>query len=131
MNSQFSNALSVAEYFSGKLDKPAENYAGYMSAKALDDFSLQLVNYRNQKGLNQTGLARELNISQPMVSQYESGTNNITVKRLCEICEMIGVRVQISFEAADSPITQDQSEFSSKKSDDLESLTGQNKRRKA
>ena len=62
------------------LDKPVENYAGYMSTKALDEFSIQLVKYRKEHHLNQSGLAKELGITQPMVSQYESGTNNITVE---------------------------------------------------
>lgn len=100
MNSVFVDAHSIVDYFSDQLEKPVENYAGYMSTKALDDFSLQLVNYRIEHHLNQTELARELGITQPMVSQYESGTNNITVKRLCEICEKIGVRVRLDYEDA-------------------------------
>ena len=83
------------------------NYAGYMSTKALDEFSLQLVNYRMEHQMNQSDLARELGISQPMISQYESGTNNITVKRLCEICEKIGVRVRLNYEDANSPLSRE------------------------
>ena len=98
MNSEFSDAYSLIDYFTKQLEKPLENYAGYMSTKALDEFSLQLVNYRMNHKLNQTELAHELGITQPMVSQYESGTNNITVKRLCEICEKIGVRVRVDYE---------------------------------
>ena len=98
MNSVFENANSIVDYYTSQLEKPPEDYAGYMSTKALDEFSIQLVNYRIEHQMNQTDLARELGISQPMVSQYESGTNNITVKRLCEICEKIGVRVHLSYE---------------------------------
>ena len=105
MKSAFVEAQSVIEYFSQKLEKPIENYAGYMSTKALDEFSLQLVNYRNDHHMNQKDLAKEIGVSQPMVSQYESGTNNITVKRLCEICEKIGVRVRINYEEADQPVS--------------------------
>lgn len=102
MSSVFIDAHSVIDYFADQLEKPVENYAGYMSTKALDEFSLQLVNYRIAHHLNQTELARELGIKQPMVSQYESGTNNITVKRLCEICEKLGVRVRIEYENANT-----------------------------
>lgn len=98
MSSDYVNAMSIVEELSDRLDKPVENCADYMSALALDEFSIQLVNYRMGHGLNQTELARTLGISQPMVSQYESGTNNITVKRLCEICERIGIRVKILYE---------------------------------
>lgn len=107
MNSVLSDAYSIVEYFKGKLDKPIENYAGYMSTKALDEFSIQLVKYRKEHHLNQSELAKELGITQPMVSQYESGTNNITVKRLCEICEKLGVRVSLEYEDASNATVKD------------------------
>lgn len=107
MNSVFMDAHSIIDYYSRKLEKPLENYAGYMSTKALDEFSLQLVNYRMEHQMNQSDLARELGISQPMISQYESGTNNITVKRLCEICEKIGVRVRLNYEDANIPLSRE------------------------
>lgn len=107
MKTEFVDAYSVVDHISGQLEKPVENYAGYMSTKALDEFSIQLVQYRMKHKMNQTDLAKELGITQPMVSQYESGTNNITVKRLCEICEKIGVRVRISFEDVNSPATKE------------------------
>ena len=98
MNSTTINSDYIKSYFLKQLDKPVYNYAGYMSTKALDDFSLQLVNYRIKNKLNQQELANQLKISQPMISQYESGSNNISIKRLCEICEQIGIRVRIRFE---------------------------------
>ena len=107
MNSVFMNAHSLVDYYSRQLEKPLENYAGYMSTKALNEFSIQLVNYRMKHQINQSGLARELGISQSMISQYESGTNNITVKRLCEICEKIGVRIRLNYEDADSPLSRE------------------------
>ena len=107
MSTTFSDAYSLIDYFSSQLEKPLENYASYMSTKILDEFSVQLVNYRMNHKLNQTGLAHELGITQPMVSQYESGTNNITVKRLCEICEKIGVRVRVDYEDANNQTTND------------------------
>ena len=107
MNSVFMNAHSLVDYYSRQLEKPLENYAGYMSTKALNEFSIQLVNYRMKHQINQSGLARELGISQSMISQYESGTNNITIKRLCEICEKIGVRIRLNYEDADSPLSRD------------------------
>ena len=101
-SSMFVNADSIVHYYTKSLEKPLENYAEYTSTRALDEFSAQLVDYRIRHNLNQTELAKTLEISQPMVSQYEAGTNNITVKRLCEICEKIGVRVQINYEDANS-----------------------------
>lgn len=107
MNSVFADAYSIVDHYKKQLEKPIENYAGYMSTKALDEFSLQLVNYRMEHQLNQSELAKKLGITQPMVSQYESGTNNITVKRLCEICEKLGVRVRLEYEDARSPVLKD------------------------
>lgn len=98
----FTDAYAIVEKMKKRLDKPVENYAGYMSTKALDDFSVQMVEYRIKHNLNQTQLARELGISQPMVSKYEEGDNNISVKRLCEICEKIGVRVSVTYESNDA-----------------------------
>ncbi len=107
MKSVFEDTHVVESYFERLLDKPVENYAAYMSTKALDELAIQLVDYRMKHHLNQTDLAQKLGISQPMISQYESGTNNITVKRLCEICEKIGVRVQLHYEDANSPVARD------------------------
>ncbi|MBQ9251611.1 MAG: helix-turn-helix transcriptional regulator [Clostridia bacterium] len=107
MNSSFVDAHSIVDYYTRQLEKPLENYAGYVSRKALDEFSLQLVNYRIEHQLNQTELAQELGITQPMVSQYEAGTNNISIKRLCELCEKIGVRVQLSYEDAHTQLSRD------------------------
>ena len=107
MKKAFTDAYSIVDHYTKQLEKPIENYAGYMSTKALDEFSLQLINYRMEHQLNQTDLARELGITQPMISQYESGTNNITIKRLCEVCEKIGVRVQLNYENAETPHMRD------------------------
>ena len=52
MNSAFMDARSIADYFTRQLEKPLENYADYMSTKALDEFSLQLVHYRMEHQLN-------------------------------------------------------------------------------
>ena len=98
MNTPFTDAYSIAHQLAKKLDKPLENYAGYTTAKALDEFSALLVDYRIKNHMTQADLADMLGIRQPMVSQYEAGTNNITVKRLCELCEKIGVRISLSYE---------------------------------
>lgn len=106
MNSHYLDSGYIQSFFSERLNKPVNDYSGYMSTKALDEFSVQLVNYREKNELNQTELARLLGISQPMISQYESGTNNITIKRLCEICEKIGVRVDVKYESTDESIAE-------------------------
>ena len=41
----FENADSVVSYYASLLEKPMENYSGYMVTKALDDFSLQLFQF--------------------------------------------------------------------------------------
>lgn len=94
-----------SDFFS--FDKPVQNMAGYASRKALDAFSTRLVEYRIEHNLTQTALAHELGISQSMVSQYEEGTNNVSIKRMCEICEKIGVRINVSFSAANAPTEYD------------------------
>ena len=75
MNLEFSDAYSIVEYYKRQLDKPVENYAGYMSTKALDEFSIQLVKYRKEHHLNQSGLAKELGITQVWLPPAYKGTS--------------------------------------------------------
>lgn len=91
------SADQVIETLTATLEKPIEQYADYQSSTILMDFAEQLINYRIDHHMNQTQLAHKLGISQPMVSQYESGSNNITIGRMCEICEKLGLIFRGSF----------------------------------
>lgn len=75
----------------------ADLSAAYNYAKMLDQFSISLAEYRFRHELSQTDLADLLQISQSMVSQYENGSRNISLKTLCEHCEKLHLVPQLSF----------------------------------
>lgn len=64
----------------------------------LDKFSLALADYRYRHRLSQKELADVLRIGQSMVSQYENGTRNISIKTLCDHCEKLHIIPQLTFD---------------------------------
>ena len=63
----------------------------------LDKFSIALADYRYHHHLSQKELADLLQIGQSMVSQYENGTRNISIKTLCDHCEKLHLIPQLTF----------------------------------
>lgn len=49
---------------------------------------------RNELGMNQKEFAKMMNVSQGMVSKWESGEYNFTVTTLKEICEKLGMEFE-------------------------------------
>ena len=45
---------------------------------------------RQQRGMDQKDLARELNCSQVSVSRYESGDRGLDVATICALCDIFG-----------------------------------------
>lgn len=58
-----------------------------------------LVEYRHENGMTQHDLAKALGVSQVMISKYENGDYNFTLKKLCKISELLDVDVSFDFEA--------------------------------
>ncbi len=77
-----------------------EDIAACTYSDIIDDISMALVDYRIQHGLSQAQLAKQLSISQTMVSQYESGARNISLNTLCALMAKLGKKVMLSFEDA-------------------------------
>lgn len=65
------------------------------SSNVLSDIAVQLVKYRIDNELDQKQLAELLNVSQPMISKYESGHYNFTIKTLFDIAYKIGLDVDV------------------------------------
>ncbi len=63
------------------------------AADVLSDIAVELVDYRVTNNLDQKDMARILNVSQPMISKYESGTYNFTIKTLFEIAYKLGLDI--------------------------------------
>ena len=53
----------------------------------------RIAELRKEKGLNQVGLALKLNVSQKMISAYESGLHQPSIDTLIEISKIFGVSV--------------------------------------
>lgn len=62
------------------------------SSKELALISAQIELKRKQMGMNQTEFARFMNVSQGMISKWESGDYNFSILTLNTICEKLGLR---------------------------------------
>ena len=75
-----------------------EDIAACAYSDIIDDVSMTLVDYRMQYNMSQVDLAKKLSISQAMISQYESGSRNISLQTLCALMAKLGKKVVLSFE---------------------------------
>ncbi|MBE7049428.1 MAG: helix-turn-helix transcriptional regulator [Ruminococcaceae bacterium] len=53
----------------------------------------RIAELRKEKGLNQVGLALKLNVSQKMISAYESGIHQPSVETLSKLADIFNVSV--------------------------------------
>ena len=75
--------------------------------KLLVEIALMISNRRKDLGFSQSELATLLDISQPMISQYESGDCNFTIETLAQVCEALKMKVSLTFQDIDgNPLTQ-------------------------
>jgi len=54
--------------------------------------------YREQKGLEQTELAKKVGVSQPVISRLESGAASWTVERFFSVCNALNIDAAQVFE---------------------------------
>ena len=79
-------------------DKDSE----YIFYDTLGKISIELVNYRIRNGLSQADLARMLGVTQAMVSKYESGEYNISLKAVIELLTKIGIHFDLNIGKAET-----------------------------
>ena len=58
----------------------------------------RIVELRKEKGLNQTGLGLKLNVSQKMISAYESGLHQPGIETLKEMSKLFNVSIDYILE---------------------------------
>ena len=63
----------------------------------LADFSIALVNFRTRNGFTQEELAEILSVKKKDIKKYENGTSGISLRKLNEICGILGIGLKISF----------------------------------
>ena len=73
------------------------------SAEILSNISLCLIKYRMDHKMDQKAFAKCLGVSQPMVSKYESGNYNFTIRSLVDITE----KLEVNFNGFIKEVTDD------------------------
>jgi ribosome-binding protein aMBF1 (putative translation factor) len=64
----------------------------------LYDLSVAIIDYRIKNNLDQKSLAAKLNVSQAMVSKYESCEYNFSVEKLDDIAKKLDLKLSISLQ---------------------------------
>lgn len=72
------------------------------SIRLLSKISAKITVLRIKKKMTQKQFAKFMNVTQGMVSKWESGNYNFTIKQLCEICEKLEITPNIEFKTEES-----------------------------
>ena len=67
-----------------------------ISSKCMSDLSSLIVEKRLDLGLTQKQFAEYVHVSQAMVSKWEGGDYNFSIKELAELAERLGMDLQVS-----------------------------------
>ena len=76
---------------------PELSSAEKMANKLLAKVAQQIYDRRKQLHMTQKDLADQLRVSQPMVSQWESGECNFSVESLASVFDSLGLSVDFAF----------------------------------
>lgn len=87
------NAFEAVEQICDGLPYTAEDRYYEM----LDNISIAVVEYRVSHNLSQQQLAAQIGVSQAMVSKYESGDYNISLKALVELFDKLSIPFELKF----------------------------------
>jgi len=79
----------------------------YWFENAQNELYRQVIEYKENKGINQTELAAELGVTKGYVSQILKGEFNYTLKKLIEISLAIGKVPQIEYKAISEVLADD------------------------
>lgn len=80
---------------------PELSSAEKMANKLLAKVAQQIYDRRKQLHMTQKDLAEQLRVSQPMISQWESGECNFSVENLASVFDSLGVSVDFVFTPAE------------------------------
>lgn len=73
----------------------AVSYADLMAGKQMAKVSAAITKCRIDKNMTQKEFAEFLNVSQSMVSKWESDEYNFTIQTLAEICDKLNLELEI------------------------------------
>ena len=63
-------------------------------AKQRDKILLLLREIRQESGIRQVDMAKQLDVPQSFVSKYESGTRRLDILEIRRICQIMGISLQ-------------------------------------
>lgn len=89
----FIDAFAAMDEIFGELTQAEKIEERYYNI--LNDISIALVDYRTRHNLNQTQLSEQLGVAQSMISKYESGDYNFSIRALNELCGKLGFSLDI------------------------------------
>ena len=69
--------------------------------KLLAKIAQQIYDRRKQLHLTQKDLAEQLSVSQPMISQWESGECNFSIENLANVFDSLGLNIDLVFTPVD------------------------------
>ncbi len=76
--------------------------AALNSVKLLSKVSAKITVSRIRRNMTQKEFAEFMDVTQGMVSKWESGSYNFTIKQLCEICAKLDITPNIEFESKEN-----------------------------
>ncbi len=89
-----SETISLNEAFK---DLPLE---AIIESNLLSIIASQIQDTRVKLGMTQEDLAGKLDVNQSLISRYENGQENLTIKSIAKIFGCLGIKVGLSFEGA-------------------------------
>ena len=89
------NAIDLPERLFPDVDFDT-NEARYY--EALNNIAIAVVEYRYNHGMSQASLAADIGVSQAMISKYESGDYNFSLKAAFELLDKLGLKASLSIE---------------------------------
>ena len=93
MNNKYSCTVSdLFDMFADSL-KPED----VLTSKLISQISSAITEERLKRGLNQSEFAQLIHVSQPLVSRWEHGEYNFSLKKLAEIAVKLNLDVSIDF----------------------------------
>ena len=88
--------LTVGEFFEGLREHIT--VADVLAADAISDVSVAILNKRLEFQMTQKAFAKHLGVSQGMISKWENGDYNFTLRSIAEICEKLDLQMKLKID---------------------------------
>jgi len=79
--------------------------ADVLAAEAISDVSVAIAMQRIKRKMTQKEFAHHMGVSQGMISKWENGDYNFTIKTVAQICEKLELKMQLALDEYESTAT--------------------------